>query len=107
MAREFLMKLPIASLKKMVSLHNKQDNLTPYYKMAKGELIEAMLKFFTKTQLKTLAFKAGFETMWGETYPTASAKPAGRPKGAKNIISRETTKQMREQMKSGMKEGRA
>lgn len=100
MAREFLVKLPIADLKKIVSLHNKQDNLTPYYKMAKYELVEAMLKFFTTAQLKTLAFKAGFEKLWGETYPAASTKPRGRPPGAKNIISKETTKQMREQMKA-------
>ena len=99
MAREFLQKLGLKDLKAMLYLHNKQDNLTPYYKMNKTELIEAMLKFFTKGQLKSLAFKAGFEKMWGETYPEASTKPQGRPKGAKNVVSREMTKELREQIK--------
>lgn len=103
MAREFLVKLSAPQLKKMVRLHNKQDNLSPYYKMGKYELVEAMLKFFTKTQLKSLAFKAGFEKMWTETYPQGSAKTAGRPKGAKNVISREVTKKMREEMKMATK----
>lgn len=99
MAREFLVRLSARDLKKMIRTHNKQDNLGPYYKMGKYELVEAMLKFFTTAQLKTLAFKAGFEKEWGQAYPTASAKPRGRPKGAKNVVSRETTKKMREEMK--------
>lgn len=99
MARDFLVKLSAPQLKKMVRLHNKQDNLTPYYKMAKYELVEEMVKFFTKSQLKSLAFKAGFEKMWNETYPEGSAKTAGRPKGAKNVVSKEVTKKLRKEMK--------
>lgn len=98
--REFLVKLTATQLKKMVRLHNKQDNLTPYYKMGKYDLVEAMMKFFTKAQMKTLAFKAGFEKMWKETYPEASDKPRGRPKGAKNVVGREVTKKIREEMKA-------
>jgi len=99
MAKEFLSKMSARDIKKMIRLHNKQDNITPYYKMGKTELIEAVLKFFTTAQLKTLAFKAGFEKEWGMAYPTASAKPRGRPKGAKNVVSKETTKKLREEMK--------
>lgn len=97
--REFLVKLSAPQLKKMVRLHNKQDNLSPYYKMGKYELVEAMMKFFTKAQMKTLAFKAGFEKMWKETYPESSEKPRGRPKGAKNVVPKEVTKRLREEMK--------
>lgn len=99
MPRDFLVNLSAPQLKKMVRLHNKQDNLTPYYKMGKFELVEAMLKFFTKSQLKSLAFKAGFEKMWSGTYPQGSAKTAGRPKGAKNVVSKDITKNLRKEMK--------
>lgn len=99
MARDFLVRLSARDLKKMIRLHNKQDNLTPYYKMGKYDLVEAILKFFTTAQLKSLAFKAGFEKTWKEAYPTASEKPRGRPKGAKNVVSKEVTKKLREEMK--------
>jgi hypothetical protein len=96
---DFLVKLSASQLKKMVRLHNKQDNLTPYYKMGKYDLVNAMMKFFTKAQMKTLAFKAGFEKMWKETYPESSEKARGRPKGAKNVVGREVTKKLREELK--------
>lgn len=103
MAREFLSKMSARDIKSLIRLHNKQDNLTPYYKMNKAELIEAVLKFFTTAQLKTLAYKAGFEKEWMAAYPTASTKTRGRPKGAKNVVSRETTKKLREEMKKTSK----
>lgn len=99
MVKEFLQMLSAREIKKMISLHNKQDNLTPYYKMSKPELVEAVSKFFTKAQIKTLAMKAGHEDKYAKAYPTASEKPRGRPKGAKNVVSKEVTKKLREDMK--------
>jgi len=103
MPREFLSKLKLRELKKMISLHNKQDNLTPYYKMNKSEIIDAMMGFFTAAQLKTLALKAGFGDRYAETYPEASKKGRGRPKGAKNVVPKETTKKIREEIKKNAK----
>jgi hypothetical protein len=101
--REFLLKLSAAQLKKMIRLHNKQDNLSPYYKMGKPELVEAMMKFFTKAQMKTLAFKAGYSAMYKEMYPEASEKPRGRPPGAKNVVPKDITKKLRDEIKKAAK----
>jgi hypothetical protein len=103
MPREFLSKLNLRELKKMISLHNKQDNLTPYYKMNKTEIIDAMMGFFTPAQLKTLALKAGYGDRYAEVYPSASKKGRGRPKGVKNVVTKETTKKIREEMKKAKK----
>jgi hypothetical protein len=99
MVKEFLSMLSAREIKRLISLHNKQDNLTPYYKMSKPELVTAVAGFFTKAQLKTLAMKADFGEKWKKAYPEASEKPRGRPKGAKNVVSKEVTKKLREEMK--------
>ena len=103
MPREFLSTLSLRELKAMIRLHNKQDNLTPYYKMAKTELIDAMIKFFKPAQIKALAIKAGHGDKYAKAYPTASEKARGRPKGAKNVVPKETTKKIREEMKKASK----
>jgi hypothetical protein len=53
--------------------------------------------------MKTLAFKAGHSAMYKEMYPETSEKPRGRPPGAKNVVPKDITKKLRDEMKKAAK----